>query len=155
MAVTPETIAVAMGQAAPPADSTQFEQWSMWIDDALMLIEARAEALGKTLADIDEAKLDYVVREAVVAHVKRPDDATMVMVSVDDASTQKSYRSGKGRVSILDEWWVILGLVSASGAFTFDRAPVRNLRHQPWCDVTWGQSCSCGAILATYPLWEY
>jgi hypothetical protein len=155
MAVTPETIAVALGVPAPPVDSTQYAQWSMWIDDAYMLIEVRAEAFGKTLADLDEAKVDFVVRSAVVAHIKRPDDATTVMVSVDDASSQKTYQSGKGRVWILDEWWVILGLVSSTGAFTVDRAPGLSMRHQPWCDVTWGQPCSCGAILAGLPLWEY
>lgn len=155
MAVTPETIAVAMGRAAPPEGSPLWEQWEMWISDALMLIEARAELVGKLVEDIDQAKLDYVVREAVTAHVKRPDDATTVQVSVDDASSSKTYKSGSGRVSIRDEWWSFLGLMSASGAFAIDRAPGRSSMHQPWCGVTWGAACSCGAILAGYPLWEY
>lgn len=155
MAVTPETIAVALGQAAPPVDSPLWEQWEMWISDALMLIEFRAEQVGKQVEDIDEAKLDYVVREAVTAHVKRPDDATTVQVSVDDASSSKTYRSGAGRVTIRDDWWAILGLVEASGAFAIDRAPRRSGMHQPWCSVTWGQACSCGAVLAGYPLWEF
>ena len=37
MAVTPAMIAVALGVTAP--ESPQFEQWEMWISDALMLIE--------------------------------------------------------------------------------------------------------------------
>ena len=154
MAVTPETIAVALGQAAPPEGSTLWEQWDMWISDALMLIDTRAEQVGKSVDDIDEAKLDYVVREAVTAHVRRPDDATTVQVSVDDASTSKTYKSGAGRVTIRDDWWGLLGLVSASGAFTLDRAPSGRGGHRPWCDVTWGASCSCGASLAGRPLWE-
>lgn len=155
MAVTPETIAVALGQATPPEGSPQWDQWQMWIADALMLISVRAEQVGKSVEDIDEAKLDYVVREAVTAHVKRPDDATTVQVSVDDASSSKTYRSGAGRVAIRDEWWQLLGLVEMSGAFSIDRAPSRSSRHQPWCSLAWGASCSCGANLAGFPLWEY
>ena len=154
MAVTPETIAVALGQAAPPEGSTQWEQWDMWISDARMLIDTRAEQVGKSVEDIDEAKLDYVVREAVTAHVRRPDDATTVQVSVDDASTSKTYKSAAGRVTIRDDWWLLLGLVSSAGAFTLDRAPSARSCHRPWCDLTWGVSCSCGANLAGLPLWE-
>lgn len=121
MPVTPEKIAVALGVAVPEPESALDLQWQLWIDDAYMLIEAR-----RALLDVlppDEAKLDYVVREAVVAQVKKPDDATQVTVQVDDGMTSKSYRSGKGRVSILDEWWVLLGLTDPSGAFSLDMAP--------------------------------
>lgn len=121
MAVTPATIAVALGVPAPLPASIQDQQWSLWIDDAEMLIDTRAELLGVT--DIDEAKYDYVVREAVVAHVKRPDDATQVTLTVDDATSSKTYRSGKGRVVILDEWWMLLGLTDPKGAFAIDMAP--------------------------------
>lgn len=154
MAVTPETIAVALGQAAPPEGSTLWEQWEMWISDALMLIDARAEKVGKPVEDIDQAKLDYVVREAVTAHVRRPDDATTVMVSVDDGSSSKTYKSGAGRVAIRDEWWSILGLTEASGAFAIDMAPAARSCHVPWCDTSWGATCSCGTNLAGHPLWE-
>ena len=109
MAVTPAMIAVALGVAAPDSASTQELQWQMWIDDAAMLIEARRLEVDDTLV-IDEAKLDYVIREAVVAQVRRPDSATQVTISVDDASTSKSYSTGTGRVTILDEWWALLGL---------------------------------------------
>ena len=154
MAVTPETISVALGQAAPPEGSTLWEQWEMWISDALMLIGTRAEQVGKSVDDIDQAKLDYVVREAVTAHVKRPDDATTVMVSVDDAQSSKTYRSGAGRVAIRDEWWTLLGLVETSGAFTFDRAPAARAYHLPWCSTAWGAPCSCGANIAGRPIYE-
>lgn len=121
MAVTPATIAVALGVAAPTSGSTTEAQWEMWIDDALMLIEAR---LGDP-AELDQAKLDYVVREAVVAMAKRPDDAVQVSVSIDDGSTSKTYRSGSGRVTILDEWWELLAPSTnlAGKAFEVDTMP--------------------------------
>lgn len=123
MTVTPATIAVALGVTAPDPDSTQDLQWQLWITDALMLIEMRAEQVGVVFADIDEIKLDYVVREAVVAQVKKPDDATQVTIQVDDAMSTKSYKSGRGRVTILDDWWLLLGLTDPSGAFSLDMAP--------------------------------
>jgi membrane protein implicated in regulation of membrane protease activity len=120
MAVTPEMIAVALGVAAPASGSTQLAQWSMWIDDALLLIEHR---LGDP-ALLDQAKLDYVVREAVVAHARRPDEATQVTTSVDDASSSRTYRTGKGRVTIADDLWALLSGPAARGrAFTVDTTP--------------------------------
>ena len=153
MAVTPGMVAVALGVAAPESGSITEQQWQLWIDDAYMLIEIRAEQLDVT-DPIDEAKLDYVVREAVVAQVKKPDDATQVTVSVDDASTSKSYRSGKGRVTILDEWWVLLGLTDPQGAFAIDMAST-STSHLPWCSLSFGAVyCSCGTDIAGYPIFE-
>ena len=119
MSVTTQMIAVALGQAAPEFGSITDQQWNLWIDDAEMLIEARRESIDPDLL-IDEARLDYVVRESVVAHIKKPDDATQISVAVDDASTTRSYKSGKGRVTILDEWWLFLGLTDTNGAFHVD-----------------------------------
>jgi hypothetical protein len=153
MSVTPNMIAVALGQAAPEPDSIQDQQWSLWIDDAYMLIDTRRLSLDPTI-EIDQAKLDYVVREAVVAHVKKPDDATQVTVSVDDASTSRSYRSGKGRVTILDEWWTLLGLTDPGGAFSLDMVGFANL-HLPWCASMFGALyCSCGVDIAARPIFE-
>lgn len=120
--VTPATVAIALGQAAPipPAD----EQWQMWINDALMLIQDRTTALGVDENSIGQAKLDYVIRESVVAHIRRPDDATQVTVSVDDGTTSKTYRSGTGRVTVIDDWWNMLGLSPRKGkAFELDTIP--------------------------------
>lgn len=154
MAVTPENIAVAMGVAAPEPDSIQWQQWSLWIDDAAMLIETRAEQLDIDAAGIDEAKFDYVIREAVVAHIKKPDDATQVSVQVDDGMTSKSYRSGKGRVTILDEWWVLLGLTDPSGAFAIDMVPGVGSIHDLACSLRFGAVyCSCGADIAGKPIY--
>lgn len=151
MAVTPANIATAMGVAAPESGSVTEQQWQMWIDDAVMLIDARAGQLG---VNPDEAKLDYVVREAVVAHVRRPDDATQVTISVDDGQTSKSYRSGRGRVSIIDEWWVLLGLTEPDGAFAFDMAPNVSV-HLDWCALSLGATyCSCGVDISGYPIYE-
>lgn len=154
MAVTPANVAVALGVAAPATGSVTELQWLMWIDDANMLIETRCDQLEIEFSSIDEAKLDYVVREAVVAQVKRPDDATTVSVSVDDGQTSKSYKSGKGRVGIIDEWWVLLGLTEPDGAFAFDMAPTVTA-HLYWCSLTMGAAyCSCGVDIAGEPIYE-
>ena len=152
MSVTPAMLAVALGQAAPGAGSVTEQQWQMWIDDAEMLIGARQTLLGAETPD--QAKLDYVVREAVVAHIKRPDDATQVTIAIDDGSSSRSYKSGKGRVVILDEWWALLGLVEASGAFSIDMVSTSTV-HLAWCSLMLGASyCSCGADIAGYPIFE-
>lgn len=153
MSVTTQMLAVALGQTAPEPGSITDQQWELWISDAEMLVEARRLAVAPTLV-IDEAKLDYVVRESVVAHIKKPDDATQVSVSVDDGSTSKSYRSGKGRVTILDEWWLFLGLTETSGAFSVDTVGFASL-HLPWCSLYFGAAyCSCGVDIAGYPIFE-
>lgn len=148
MAVTPEMIATALGRATPT--DIEVDQWSMWIDDALMLIEARKDALEIVTA-LDAAKLDYVVREAVVTHVRRPDNATQVTVSVNDASTSRTYQSSRGRITILDEWWTLLGLTSsATGIFSIDTSYGAGV-HAAMCSLNFGATyCSCGADLTNY-----
>lgn len=155
MPVTPAMIAVKLGVTAPEPGSVQEQQWQMDIDDALMLIEDRAEQLDVEISTISEKKLDYVIREAVVAHIKKPDDATQVSITVDDATTSKSYRSGKGRVSILDEWWTMLGLVEPDeGAFAFDMVPGVGSIHDLACSLRFGATyCSCGADIAGKPIY--
>lgn len=150
--VTPAMLAVALGQAAPVAASVTEQQWEMWIDDASMLIESRQLLLG--VENLDQAKIDYVIREAVVAHIKRPDDATQVTIAVDDGSSSRSYQSGKGRVTILDEWWTLLGLIESSGAFSIDMVG-RSAAHLAWCSLMMGANyCSCGVDIAGIPIYE-
>lgn len=151
MTVTPETIAVALGRIAPADGSPEFEQWEMWIGDALMLIHAR---LGDLNA-LDQEKLDYVVREAVVAQVKRPDDATSVDVRVDDGGVRKDYRTGSGRVAIRDEWWDLLSPTdSKAGAFSIIPSGCGSA-HLPWCSLMLGALyCSCGVDIAGEPIFE-
>jgi len=154
MSVTVEMVAVALGQAAPEPGSVTALQWQMWISDAELLIETRRADLGVT-DPVPQAKFDYVVREAVVSHVRKPDDATQVTVSVDDASTSRTYQSGKGRVTILDEWWALLGLGQQNGgAFSVDMFGASSV-HLPWCSFYFGASyCSCGVDIAGVPIFE-
>lgn len=145
MTVTPEVVATVLGRTAPAYGSVESDQWALWIGDATMLIEAR---LGD-LALLDQVKLDYVVREAVAAHVRKPDDATQVTISVDDASTSRTYRSSAGRVVILDEWWQLLSPTTAGGAFAVDTVLMAGgAVHADWCSINFGALyCSCGAVL--------
>lgn len=150
MAVTPEDIAVELGRTVPETASAEYAQWELWITDARMLINAR---LGDLTA-LDQERLDYVVRQAVVEHIKHPDDATQVTVAVDDASTSRMYRSGAGRVRIREEWWDLLSPNTKAGAFSI--FPARSSSgHAPWCDLMFlGADCSCGHSLSGGP-WIY
>lgn len=148
MAVTTVTIATALGR--DPVSEVEGTQWEMWIVDAMMLIESR---LGDP-ALLDQAVLDYVVREAVVSHIKHPDDATNVSVSVDDANVSRTYRSGRGRVTIIEEWWDLLAPTGKSGAFSIDTIGLLSL-HLAWCSLAFlANYCSCGVDIAGYPIYE-
>lgn len=159
MPVTPATIATALGVAAPEPDSPKDDQWAMWIGDATRMITRRAAKLGVDVATIDPDDMDYVIREAVVEHARHPEDSTQVSVAIDDGSLSKSYRSGGGRVRIIDEWWELLGLgdPASSGAFTINTAPCATdlSAHPPFCSLYFGGTvCSCGVALAGYPIYE-
>lgn len=157
MAVTPDDIAVALGRTTP--DEAQYEQWAMWIADARMLITARLVGDGTgqvaSLDDLDQPTLDYVVREAVVAQVRRPDDATHVEVRVDDGATSRTYRSGSGRVTIHDWMWDLLSPTDSDrGAFSI-RIGGCGSPHLLWCSLTFGALyCSCGTDIADHPIYE-
>lgn len=123
MAVTPANIAVALGVAAPTSGSVKEQQWAMWIEDAEMLIETRRLEVDETLV-LDPQKLDYVVREAVVAHARKPDQSSQVATTVDDTTVSRSYHDARGRVFIEDDWWTLLGLGAGKGrAFEIDTLP--------------------------------
>lgn len=142
--ITTGDVAIALGQAAPASGSVTDQQWQMWIADALMLIQMRADQLAVTT--IDQNRVDYVVREAVVAQAKRPDSATQVTVSVDDASTSKTYRSSTGRIGILDEWWTLLGLTPSNGrAFEVDTMPADAGLYG--VDYVWVSTTETGPVL--------
>lgn len=152
--VTPAMVAVALGQAAPDSGSLTEAQWGMWIADALMLIQLRVDSIDP-VPTVDQARLDYVIREAVVAQARRPDSATQVTTSVDDASVSKTYRSSTGRLDILDEWWALLGLSSAGGGVYAVDMVSATANHAPWCSLAFGATyCSCGADIAGFPLYE-
>ncbi len=117
MAVTPDLIAVALKRPVPSMTSPEAKQWAMWIADARMLI---ANRLGE-LDDLDETKLDYVVREAVAARVEHPGRAEQVSVTLGQQTISRRYPpavSSSG-ITILSEWWALLDPdTSDSGAFT-------------------------------------
>lgn len=151
MAVTPDMLAVALGQAAP--SGLIAEQWQMWIDDAYMLVADRVAKINPA-DEPSEAKVDYVVREAVVGHIKKPDDATQVTISVDDGSSSRTYQSSKGRVDV-STWWDFLGLNEPStGAYAIDMLGASTV-HLAWCSSVFGANfCSCGADIAGRPIYE-
>ena len=152
MTVTTANIATALGQTEPTTGSPESLQWAMWIADALLLIEAR---LGDPTA-LDQPRLDYVVREAVSAQVRRPDDATSVEIAIDDGRVARQYSSSRGRVFIRDEWWALLDPNAGSGgAFAIDTAPVVGAIHNETCALYFGATyCSCGAVLTgLFPLY--
>lgn len=113
--ITPARIATARSMAAPEPDSAEEQQWQLHIDDALMLIQARVDRLKVAEQTVSQDKLDYVVRQAVVAHLRHPDDATQVVVSVDDGQISRRYESASGQVEITDAWWELLGLTDTAG----------------------------------------
>lgn len=147
--VAPDDIAAALGRTTPT--DTEYTQWELWIDDARMLISAR---LGD-LDELDQVRLAYVVREAVIAHINRPDDATTVDVSVDDGRVSKTYRSSAGRITIRDEWWNLLSPADATGSAFSIRPTGGYVEHLPWCTLMMaGTYCSCGADIAGAPIYE-
>lgn len=149
MSVEPDDIELALGRTSSTIQEAA--QWSMWIADARLLIEAR---LGD-LDELNQARLDYVVREAVIAHIRQPDDVTQVSETLGDASTSRTYKSGKGRVVILDDWWDLLQPDDdGPGAFVIDTVGAASL-HLPWCSINFGADyCSCGVDIAGYPIYE-
>lgn len=117
MAVTPDDIAVELGRPTPVQEPTR-TQWETWIDRTYRAIERRAENLGIDYGSLDPQLVDDVVILAVSAHAERPTSETQVTVSADDGSVSRQYRSSQGRVVILDEWWVDLGLTAASDVYS-------------------------------------
>lgn len=153
MSVTPEDVAVELGRTAPGPATTEYTQWERWIADTLMLIGAR---LGDVTL-LDQVRLDYVIRQAVTAHVRRPDDATQVAIQVDDGNVSRTYRSSRGRVEIIDEWWRLLAPTDTTGKAFSITPSASGSPHLPWCDLMLGgTTCSCGANLTNYeyPIYE-
>lgn len=108
MGVSPSDIALELGRPTP--DEFAYNQWLMWIADARRIIsygDGSHAGLGD-LTQLNQDVLDYVVRMAVVAHVRNPDDATQVDITVDQASVSKRFTTTRGRVTILPEWWGML-----------------------------------------------
>lgn len=107
MTVAVSDIETALGRTLTETESAQATQW---IADALMLIEAR---LGD-LAELNENRVDFVVREAVAARFRNPEGYQSE--SIDDYT----YRlpSETRRVTILPEWWDLLSPATESDYFS-------------------------------------
>lgn len=107
MTVLVSDIETALGRTLTDTEEPQAVQW---IADALMLIEAR---LGDP-ALLNQDRVDFVVREAVVARFRNPEGYQSE--SIDDYT----YRHGSEtrRVTIIDEWWVLLSPRRRGKAFS-------------------------------------
>lgn len=116
MAVTVDDVQTTVGRALTQAERDQAAQW---ITDALVIISHGPDGRGSIdTSTLDGPTLDLVVREAVAARIKRPDSATQVSVSVDDAQVSRTYASGTGQIEILPIWWGWLLPDLTSGAFS-------------------------------------
>lgn len=115
MPVITDDVATELGRPTPTG--VVAAQWQSWIGQATYLIRKHYGARYSSLAAED---VDYVVLQAVVAHVRRPDDAIQVDVAGDDGRVSRRYTSGYGSVRIRDEWWALLdaSTTTTGGAFT-------------------------------------
>lgn len=102
-----EDVAVALGR--PISDSEQ-DQVEWWISSAELQIKTR---LGD-LSALDQDVLKYVVVEAVAAKAQNPDGAASE--TVDDYTYRLPTESR--RVTILDEWWVMLNPTTRTRGFS-------------------------------------
>lgn len=150
---TPEDVAVDLGRDPAGLESIERAQLQRWIDDAALLISKR---LGETIVPAS-ADLDYVIRQAVVAVASAPVPGVQSeSVQVDDGMLTTRFNRAPRRVSILPEWWALLGLTDGGGkAFSVSMIPAEYSVHALWCDVNFGGgTCSCGASIAGYPIYE-
>jgi hypothetical protein len=69
----------------------------------------------------------------------------------------RTYRTSRGRVEIIDDWWALLSPTDTTGK-AFSITPYSSASpHMPWCALAFGALyCSCGADLTAYqyPLYE-
>lgn len=164
MTVAVEDIATELGQDPPASDTTTYDQWTMWISDAVLLIKAESNRRGIDPVSLDQTVVDYVTRQAVVAQVRRPDDATSVEIAVDDGREARRYSTSRGRVTILDEWWDLLFPVAPKSgkAYAVDTVAGPCAIHADVCSANqyanvpyWCAGfCTCGADIAGFPLYE-
>jgi hypothetical protein len=96
-----------------PLSDSQHSQVVLWIGEAEFLIRRHFGIAD--LTSLDRAAVSIAVRHAVVDLLKRPDAATMVQVSVDDASTTRRYEASSGVVRIRPEDWLMLAPDVGSG----------------------------------------
>ncbi len=131
MAVTWHDVQITLGRTLT---TPQQQQAEAWIVQARIIIATAAALRATTIDALDQGTLDMVVTEAVASRLKRPDDATQVSVSVDDAQVSRRYESSTGQIEITGAWWDLLFPSTSGRAFTIgthmtpDRCP-RDRRH--------------------------
>lgn len=154
MAITPTTqpddIATEMGRDPATLSTIERAQINLWIADAVLLIN---RGIGD--AAPDEETVDYVVRQAVKAVAQAPAPGiTSESVQVDDGMLTQRFDRAARRITILPEWWAMLGVANGGKAFSVEMGATRSA-HLLWCDLAFGgASCSCGAAIAGYPIYE-
>lgn len=149
---TPESIAVDLGRDPATLTSLDTAQFWRWIDDAAFLISERIGDLTPSTA-----ALDYVIRQAVVTVAQGPTPGvTAETVQIDDGQYTTRYERAAKRISILPEWWAMLGVTDGKGkAFSIDMTPASLTAHAATCSLAFGALyCSCGADIAGFPLFE-
>lgn len=101
-------VAVALGR--PISEVAEQDQVTYWLNGVELQIGAR---LGD-VAELDQDVLKYVEVEAVAAKMQNPNGYQSE--SIDDYT----YRFGAEtrRITILDEWWLLLSPTGGDGAFT-------------------------------------
>lgn len=127
MTVTWRDVQATLGRTLTQAQQIQADKW---IQQARVIIGARAMREGTTIEDLDQDALDMVITEAVADRAKRPDDATEITVKVDDGQTTRRYESSSGQIEIRGEWWELLFPATTSGAFSITPSYVPD-RHHP------------------------
>lgn len=151
--VVADDIAIQMGDDPADLSTVERAQLERWIADAAFLIE---RGLGDVTPDVDA--LDYVIRHAVLDVADGPrNNVASESVQIDDAQTMTRYeKAGKRRIQILPEWWEMLGVSTQRGqAIGIDMTPADMVVHAIWCDLCLGGlTCSCGALIAGYPIYE-
>lgn len=90
--------------------SLEEAQAATWIADARLIIGAR---LGD-LALLDQARVDYVVREAVLARFRNPEG--FQSETIDDYTYRLPTETR--RITILDEWWDLLAPAANANVFS-------------------------------------
>lgn len=149
---TPAMIAVDIGRDPLALSGLETAQFQRWIDDAALLISHRIGDLMPAPND-----LDYVIRQAVVAVAQGPTPGvSSESVQIDDGQYTTRFERTPRRVTILPEWWAILGITDGKGrAFTIDMTPSDMTIHAATCSLAFGAlHCSCGADIAGYPLFD-
>lgn len=118
MTVSITDVARTLGRSAPSRSSAQGCQWALWIEDARLLIQDR---LGN-LDDLNQANLEYVVREAVAERVRntRDERSSSKTVKADDGEVTTRWEEGQDtQLFITDAWWALLSPADdARGSFT-------------------------------------